>query len=451
MLKAFADIKKNEIGLAVSMWFYFFLVITCFWILKPLKKGMFIEYYDEFGWDFLTWHFSAPQTELFAKILNLAVALLALAAFTKLSSRYRRHHLTWIWCGCFGICIFAYAFLLASQNSAMVWSFYLFGDLFSTVMVATFFAFMNDVVTPSAARRLYGIIGLGGVTGGVFGTTVVRIWVDQMAPQQWMWVCLIVVCFIGVAAAIAGMQARKAFPMTSIPLEGLRGPEEKNSLIQNLVAILKNKYILSIIGIVTIYEMVSTIMDFQFSFTVAHFLNGSDIGKHFSTVYALTNWVSFGVQLFLTGFVMNRLGVKVALLVLPVLICAGSMGFAFLPLLWSGSFLSVIDNGFNYSINQSAKESLYVPLNSTQKYQAKGVVDIFMMRTAKVVAIGLSLVLSQLFLSFELIRWLSLITIPLGIGWFFLARSAGKNFQKMTEPEGSVQEPIEFQEEKTAV
>jgi AAA family ATP:ADP antiporter len=35
-----------------------------------------------------------------------------------------------------------------------VWSFYLFGDLFSTIMVAAFFAFLNDTVSPDAARRL---------------------------------------------------------------------------------------------------------------------------------------------------------------------------------------------------------------------------------------------------------------------------------------------------------
>ncbi len=40
------DIRPEELPLALLMFAYFFLVITTFWILKPLKKGLFIEFYD---------------------------------------------------------------------------------------------------------------------------------------------------------------------------------------------------------------------------------------------------------------------------------------------------------------------------------------------------------------------------------------------------------------------
>ena len=37
--RAFVDIKSDELPLALLMFGYFFLVITTFWILKPIKKG----------------------------------------------------------------------------------------------------------------------------------------------------------------------------------------------------------------------------------------------------------------------------------------------------------------------------------------------------------------------------------------------------------------------------
>ncbi len=40
--KAFMAIKRQELPLALLMFAYFFLVITTFWILKPIKKTAFI-------------------------------------------------------------------------------------------------------------------------------------------------------------------------------------------------------------------------------------------------------------------------------------------------------------------------------------------------------------------------------------------------------------------------
>ena len=89
------DIRREELPLALLMFSYFFLVITCFWILKPLKKGLFIEFYDETGFDLLGVTYLAPQAELLAKILNMVVAFAAVVVFTRLSRQLRRQQLTY--------------------------------------------------------------------------------------------------------------------------------------------------------------------------------------------------------------------------------------------------------------------------------------------------------------------------------------------------------------------
>ena len=48
-------VKREELPLALLMFGYFFLVITCFWILKPIKKGLFIQYYDVSGLNLFGW------------------------------------------------------------------------------------------------------------------------------------------------------------------------------------------------------------------------------------------------------------------------------------------------------------------------------------------------------------------------------------------------------------
>ena len=45
-LRAVMDIRKSELPLALLMFTYFFLVITTFWILKPIKKTVFLGFYE---------------------------------------------------------------------------------------------------------------------------------------------------------------------------------------------------------------------------------------------------------------------------------------------------------------------------------------------------------------------------------------------------------------------
>ncbi len=432
--KAVFNFQKKELPLALMMFSYFFLVITSFWILKPIKKSLFIQYYDQTGFDLFSWHMRAAQAELLAKVLNMFVAFIAVIVFTWLVRRFHRQQLTWIFSLFFIASYILYSLIINNPGHLTVWTFYLFGDLFSTLMVATFFAFLNDSVTPDAAKRLYGLIGLGGVLGGVFGTSFVRIWIKQVSISNWLLICLGLAVLIIIIAFMAGRFVKRNPPQ----LEEQKQEEAeekstgKNPAIEGAVLVFRNSYLLAIVGIVGLYEVISTLMDFQFTSTIEHFLDGPAIGEHFATIFTITNWTSMLVQLFLTSFIMTRFGLTVALMILPLAALAGSMGFLVLPILWMGSLLNTADNGFSYSINQSAKETLYVPTTREEKYKAKAFIDMFVQRFAKAIAVGISLIVTSIFTDFSTIRWLSLVTVAITIAWIFIVRFAGRRFKEMT-------------------
>lgn len=453
-LKAIMDVKRKELPLALMMFLYFFLVISCFWILKPLKKALFIEYYDQTGVDVLSWtgrfswHLLGSQAELLAKVLNMIIAFLAVTVFTILAGQFRRQQLTLIFTALFMAMFVLYGRLISSPQDGTVWTFYLFGDLFSTLMVATFFAFLNDSVTPSAAKRLYGLVGLGGVVGGFFGSTFVRVWVERISASQWMWICFGIVLVIAVVSVIAGKIVSRGSTSVpdpepsdrsaseagahgkAVPSPRAAAPKRVNPAIEGARLVFRSPYLLSIVAIVGFYEIASTIMDFQFTATIEHYLTGDDIGRQFSTMYAITNTVSMLVQFFLTSFIMTRFGVTTALIVLPAAITMGASAFMIAPILWIGSFLTTADNGFAYSINQSAKEVLYVPTTRDEKYKAKAFIDMFVQRFAKALAVGVSLVITTVFDEFDVIRYLSIATLLIMVVWIIAARHAGKTFSK---------------------
>ncbi|MBT4496729.1 MAG: MFS transporter [Gemmatimonadetes bacterium] len=426
-LKQILNIRREEWPLALLMFGYFFLVITSFWILKPLKKSAFITFYKEAGFDLWGWQLTGSQAELIAKVLNMVVAIVAVTVFTLLVRSFRRQQLTYIFSAFFIVCYVLYTFVLDSAGDWTVWSFYLFGDLYSTLMVATFFAFLNDSVEPGAAKRLYGLIGLGGVAGGAFGSTIVRAQIKSLSYAEWLWICLGIGVAIGLIAMLVGRRVEGFEPAEPEP-EPEEAKEAENPALEGARLVFRSRYLLAIVAIVGLYEMVSTIMDFQFTATIEHYLSGEEIGVQFSTVYALTNWVALFVQFFLTSFVMTRFGVGIALLFLPVAALAGSIGFMIFPALWIGSLLNTTDNGFSYSINQSAKEVLYVPTTRDEKYKAKAFIDMFVQRFAKALAVGLSLTITIVFAGFESVRWLSLLTGLILVLWIIAVRYVGRAF-----------------------
>ncbi len=517
--KSIMNIKKGEYTFAFIMFAYFFLVITSFWILKPIKVGIFFSFYETHqGIDLLSWHFQSAQAEQIAKILNMVVAFIGVTVFTWLVRRFHRQQLTYVFSIFLMICFAAYSILFSTAPTHLtVWTFYLFGDLYNTLMVATFFAFLNDSVNSSVAKRLYGLIGLGGVFGGVFGSTFVRVWVQSISDSLWMWICFaitgVVILIARKAGKIVDKQKEQEIPEPSPPPQKAQKTKSGNPAFEGARLVFINPYLLAIVVIVGTYEIVSTVMDFQFKASVPHFIGNvyknsmydaeaelqaeygdrftesideeftfSDeahslflnslsqlspdgtvesitqtcisadgvihtresyekcyaiksqlIRSHFATIFSFTNWISMFVQFFLTSYIMRRFGLTTALLVLPIACVVGSLGFMAAPLLLTGSLLNTADNGFSYSINQSAKETLYVPTTKDEKYKAKAFIDMFVQRFAKALAVGVNLTITTLFVHFSSIRYLSLFTIAMIVIWIIAARYAGKTFHRISQ------------------
>ena len=297
----------------------------------------------------------------------MIVAGLATTLFVYLAKRFRREWLSYV----FGGAVLRLLLRVARASSTRrpcgrCGRFYLFGDLFNMLMVAAFFAYLNDSVSPDVARRIYAFVVLGGVAGGVFGSTVVKARISVFAKLHLALLCAGLTLSI---MAIAFVVSRLRLPSTRHALEESEivvvAPLRTGLAGARVVA--SSPYLCAIAAIVGLYEIVSTVMDYQFSATISHYLHGKAIGEQLASVFLVTNVVSLAVQLLLTRFVMQELGIRAALSVLPFALLVVAGGFALMPLLWVGSSLSIADNALNYSMNQSAKESLYVPTTASSR------------------------------------------------------------------------------------
>ena len=427
----FFDIRRQEWPTALGLSFFFFLVIAVFWVLKPIKRGALIGFYADDPLQLLGVTFSGAEAEQIGKTLNMLVVYVLVVAYTWLVHRTTRLQVIVLLCGVLGGLMAFFAYAISSPSGPVVWSFYVFGDMFNSLMVVTFWAFANDVTRPEQSKRLYGIVGLGGVIGGFVGATFVRANVEAIGRTPLLLTC------VGAMVLIAGVtyyvNRREGGTAHRSPDENGGSGASVSAALEGAQLVISSKYLLAILGIIGLYEIVSNIVDFQLAAVVETSIQDEQArDAFFGLVGQITGIGSIVVQLLVTSFVMKRYGVGVALLFLPVAILFSSVGFLLVPSLVFVVAMSASDNALNYSINQSAREALYTPTSRDVKYKAKAFIDMFVQRFAKVVAVVLNLSVAA-FVGVQGVRWLSLASIAVLIAWIALVRYAGQQFDERAD------------------
>lgn len=414
----FFDVRRAELRPALLMFGFFFAVTAGFHVLKPLKKGLFVA---QLG----------AEQELIAKGLNIDVAFAAMVAFSFLYNRLGGRRLVASLVGIFLVALAGFGVFISDQPSRIFnYAFYLFGDLWSTVWVATFWAFLNEISSTDQSKRLYGFIGTGGLLGGILGSALVTSLVRGYSSRPLILFCIVLTLLIGLFTFQADRLARRPgaalrYHDRSMMLEPIR----TRSALDGARMVFRSKYLLSIVGILALYEFCSQVLDFQFSSVVAAQMSGGrDTQAYLAGVYLITNILSLIVQFILTSFLLKRFGPGAGLIVLPIAMAFSSGGFFWNASLLMGSLLIISDNGLNYSINQTSRETLFVPTSSDAQYKARAFTNMFVQRLAK----GAAIMVSAGFILIG-IRWLSVITIGITIAWIATALFADRRFRLLSE------------------
>ena len=434
----------KKIAFTGVMFLYINLVLTIFWILKPLKKSLFINQYDgDQPFKLGSMEMLGSSAELLAKGMNLLIACLLVVFLTLVTRLAKRQRLTYC---CMGLVIAMTFYFLVQINEpseSTVWLFYWFGDLYISLMLAAFFSFLHDTVDLRNAKRLYGFIVLGAVSGGAVGSTYFRGWIDEMKNQQWLEVIIGIGVVICALAFVAGCLAR-SIPHHELKTSPNDVPRKKfNAAIEGASLVFKSRYLIAIAGIVGFYEVTSEVLDYQFTAMIERFVPKEDIGSHFGTVYAIGNVAALIVQLGFSIFAANfpKYRIHWILLVLPLSIALSSLFFILAPILIIGSLLKISDSTFAYSVNQTGRETLYNPLSRQEKYVARAFVEVFVQRTGKVAALFIAFLVpmflstrneaGQLETSLLGLQFLGGFTCIIVALWFYCVKVVGRKFESL--------------------
>jgi len=146
-------------------------------------------------------------------------------------------------------------------------------------------------------------------------------------------------------------------------------------------------------------EVVSTTASEAVAAGTSGGLNVEDfIGEFYARFQLVVNIVGVLVQLFLVSRIIKYFGVRVGMLILPVISLGAYSLIAFYPVLEYIRWAKTAENATDYSLNNTVRNMLFLPATREQKYKAKQAIDSFFVRvgdtlSAVLVFVGTNLLL----------------------------------------------------------
>jgi ATP:ADP antiporter, AAA family len=407
MKKLFAkivEVKPNEIRALWLGFFFHFLILTGYYITKPIRDSIGASNIEA-----LPWMFTA----------TLVAMLAANAAFAASVARMSRRKFIPFAYGFF-IVVFVLFFIAMRSRPAVeqIWigrGFFVWVSVFNLFNTAIFWAFMTDLFTVEQGKRLYGFIAVGGTLGAILGAYITKHYVREIGPAN-----LLVIA--AAMFAIAGFLVRffphgfakqhKAPAATSEePIGG--------SVWAGITHICRSPYLMGLAASILLYTTTSTWAYFQQSDLAREVLKTSTARtEFFGTLEIWVNSITVLIQIFLTGRLLKWFGVAFTLVSLPFL---SMVGFAAMGIAASLAVLAVFQvarRAAAYALMRPSREILFTVLKREDKYKVKSVTDTLGYRTGDQLGAWSYHGLQGLSLDLNTISW---IAVPITVGWCALS------------------------------
>jgi len=145
----------------------------------------------------------------------------------------------------------------------------------------------------------------------------------------------------------------------------------------------------------------------------------------------VVNIVGVVAQLFLVSRILKYLGVRIALLFLPVIALGGYLLLAFYPVLAVVRWAKTAENATDYSLNNTVRNMLFLPTTREQKYKAKQAIDSFFWRAGDVFS-ALLVFVGTTFLAWTASNF-AVFNIGLVVIWLAVAVAIGRRYKVLVK------------------
>jgi ATP:ADP antiporter, AAA family len=447
-IKQLFDYDKSELRVVLLSASYFFLLLTAYYILRPIREAMGIARSAE------------DLPSLF--IITMTITLLLAPLIGALVSKYKPHQFIPI----------AYRFIAANLILffiALNWfgddhsfyigmSFYIWLTVINLLLISLFWGFMADGISFAESKRLFPSIAIGGTVGAILGGSIANQFVSLLGHA---YLLLVAIVFLEVAVRLVKLiqhefehlrrsnhglvsndsqqtdpsinssskkspslkQDRQAQPNYNNDNDDtLPQPNQATGFklwISGVRYVAASPYLLAIAGYIFFYGLTSTFIYFQQGELVASASQSSARRTQiFANIDILTNSLTLLLQLFISKQILQRFGIGMILIGLPIFTLLGFIALGIYPTLTVLVLFQAFRRALNYGLFKPAREILFTLIPSEQKYKAKSFLDTFVYRGGD--AVGA--VSQKVLIAFQIgVASIALLVVPIAIIWSALA------------------------------
>ncbi|MEJ2146781.1 MAG: Npt1/Npt2 family nucleotide transporter [Acidobacteriota bacterium] len=323
--------------------------------------------------------------------------------------------------GCF------WTILGAPETAA--WSFpafYLWGAIFTVLVPTQGWIFSYYLFTPRVARKVFILLGAGGILGGLCGGYYTYLTADLFG-------------FKGLLLQTGGL----LFILEAV-LGGLfwlnrghsgdrvsRESVDRHHRSAPMRSARRSPLLIRLAALVLLTGICTTLIDLQYKWALVFEYPGSvdHISRFFGGLLGTTYLISALIQLFGAGWVLRKFGLGTALMLLPAALLATSLGVVAAAAFWSIVAARGTAGSLRTSIEQTAVELLYVPISERHRVSVKNFMELVVFRLGD----GLGAAFFLLAVSWPLltIRLTAALVVGATVIWLFAVRAISEQYSKM--------------------
>jgi AAA family ATP:ADP antiporter len=396
-LRLFTDVRPGEAFTGAVMFLNVFLILCAYYFVKPLREG-WIAISDLSGWNL-----SKMEVKAYSSFAQGVLFLIAMRFYGRFTQRWSRSRLI------------TAATLFCMSNLLAFWiiherlreylpgsgiAFYLWVGMFGLFVVAQFWVFAADLYSDEQGRRLFPLIAIGATAGAVVGSYLTEVVVDSHVLESSALLLLATVP-LGISIVLTRMADRQGpGGVASAPNPG---PAETPVLPPDshrgaLRWILSNRFLVGVAVVTLLTNWVNTNGE-NLLFRVVQESLASDMSRAgVASAPEVESYVQEGTTAFygnfffwvntaallLQAFVASRLllhgGFASIFLLLPVISLLSYLAMALVPILAVVRVMKIAENATDYSINNTARNVIWLPTTTEMKYRAKPTIDTFFVR-----------------------------------------------------------------------
>jgi AAA family ATP:ADP antiporter len=427
------DVKRNELRALMWSFFYFFALLTTFFILRPIRDAMGVAG----GVENLPWLFTG----------TFLAMLVVLPFYGALVSRFPRRKFIPYAYGFFALNLMAFWYFYTNNIEMEIVArvFFVWMSVFNVFVVSIFWSFMVDLYKAEQSKRLFGFIAAGGTTGTILGESITAFFVGPLGTGALFFVsALVLLLAIICVLKLVSFDELTGDELTGDELTGdeLTGDELTGdgdateaepkviggNMFDGVTEVLRSRYLMGICLLVIFLAITATFAYFfQANFLADNFEGDDERTKIFALVGLAVSTLTIITQVFIVGRVMKKWGVKGAIIILPIVTIIGFSAIAMAPTIIVFFVFQIFRRTAEYGTLSPARENLFSVLPREEKYKAKNFIDTVVFRGGDAASGWIFNGLSS-GLGFG-IKIIAMIGVVLGILWGILAWRLGEKHQ----------------------